>query len=525
MSELSRNFQTIRKKYFLVAVIAGAVLGVCGGVGLTCALAVVLKRCAVNLHWAIYIPVCLALSAALAAAFYFVLKPDDVKIAKKLDKDFSLNQKVQAMVENSAATDAMSQLQREQADEALGEVAKKRVDLKWLLKFAFVPVLAIAMLFVGIFVPARKGAEKDPVVNLTSAQSAALSNLITEVKGSSLQEDTKGATVAVLENLLDGLKEEQPQSVVRAAVISSVNLIDTVVATSNSYLKIFKALNADTQLKSLSVATAKGVIYYRSGGTKLTNMQIVNAQELAAESGITSAINKWRDAFLGGYTEEGGVAPISVKDASKKLKSFSESLETALKAEALSAYFAAEEGGEVETEDEYYGRVAAFAQSLKDLSAADGITNPVTYYDGISSCCNRFIADGARALCVQSYACMMDEYIRTTLSKIFNIPASAFGANPALPQDAQLVDEVEGEKPNENPADWVPGGGPTYGSDDMVLNVDTGLPEAYGNLLDKYKKRVDEYVRGGLCADELAAYINKYFRILFAGPVDGGDGE
>ena len=520
MSDGTRNFQTIKRKYFIAAIIAGAALGVFAGVGLTCVLAVVLKRCAVNLFWAIYLPIGLVLSAAFSALFFFILKPNDLRIAKKLDGEYALKQKVQTMVENSAATDAMSQLQRVQADESLGEAAKRRIDLKWLLKFAFVPVLAVAMLFVGIFVPARKGAEKDPVINITDAQAASLSNLIAEVNGSDLTPVVKEGTATVLGELLAGLKEGKPQSVVRASVISSVALIDTLVASSNSYLKIFNVLSKDAELKSFAVATAKGVIYFRSGDTKYTNMNIVTARAETAESSITGALNKWRDEYLKGFVGgSSGNTPISVADASDKIKAFSKALKKALKDEALKDYYPSEEGGEAAVADDFYVKVAYLSATFETLSEAEGITNPATYYDGIEASCDRFVTDGARALCPQSYSCLMDEYIRTALSKIFNISVREFGVNITIPQDSQLLDEVINENP-DNPPDWVPDGGSEYGSDDMILNVNTGKAEEYGNLLQEYKKRIDDYIREGICADELAAYVNKYFRLLASGLED-----
>ncbi|MDE7256921.1 MAG: hypothetical protein K2N50_03060, partial [Clostridia bacterium] len=159
---MSENFRKIKKKYMTVAIVAGAILGACLGVALTCTLAVIFKTCAVNFHWALYIPVALVLSAGAGWLFFLLLKPDDKRIAKKLDSEFALNQKVQTMVEYAGVEGDLPELQRQQTDEVLGGVAKKRVNLKWLLKFAVVPVVAAAMLFAGIFVPAKKSEYFEP---------------------------------------------------------------------------------------------------------------------------------------------------------------------------------------------------------------------------------------------------------------------------------------------------------------------------------------------------------------------------
>ncbi len=41
---MSKNFNAIKRKYFIAAIIAGVALGICCGAAATCGLAVILKR-------------------------------------------------------------------------------------------------------------------------------------------------------------------------------------------------------------------------------------------------------------------------------------------------------------------------------------------------------------------------------------------------------------------------------------------------------------------------------------------------
>lgn len=513
---MSENFDLIKKKYFKVAIIAGAVLGICCGVALTCVLAVILKRCAVNLHWAIYIPVALALSAGFAAAFFFILRPSDERIAKKLDRDFALNQKVQTMVEFRAAEGAMPALQREQTNEVLAEVANKRVDLKWLLKFLFIPVIALALLFAGIFVPAKKTTVYDPPYDVTAVQEAELKKLIANVQASALSDTVKTGETEILNSLLGTLHEAKQQSEMRAAVITAVAMTDSLIASSNSYLAIDGAFVTSPALKELSKAAVRGVIFYK-GGARITTYEAVQSQSLVAAESIRTSLEKWNNnVFLKDYytgrtsTEQG--TPVSVETASESLLAYSRQLSTALSYSDLSAYAPKEDGG---ASDAYYAQLKAFSDKLFDLSFNGEGRTAVTYAADITAAGNSFASDCSVALEGQAYACMMDEYIRNSLARIFGMSVSDFGSNANVAPDSVEGDDDE----NNNGDNTNPGfssGGTKYGSDDMILNVDTALPEKYGNLLDDYNRKIKEF-RTEDCSEEMAIFIEQYFQMLYHG--------
>ncbi|MDE6074811.1 MAG: hypothetical protein K2G26_00065 [Clostridia bacterium] len=504
------NFQTIKRKYLIIAIVAGVVLGVCCGVAVTCALAVVFKRCGVNFFWALYIPIALVLSAGFGGLFYLLLRPTDNKIAKKLDREYGLNQKAQTMVEFANAEGPMPALQREQANEVLGEVAKKRVNLNWLWKFAFIPVLALAMLFVGIFVPAKKAAQPvEPPYNMTEAQKTALANLIADVNASSLSTDLKTSTVEVLNGLMDGLEKEKTQSEMKKAVISAVKIIDTTVAAANSYIKLNKTLSAEESLSPLAEALSGGATFYVSGSTQITSFDGVKSKEKEADELISTILNGWTATFMEQFAtkedENSAPVPIAGEQASQKLSAFASALSTQL---ASSEY--APKGEEGEKIDPLYAALSAFANNQTELTQKYSNVSAAAYYGSINGTCTSFVTDCVKALVTQSYSCMMDEYVRNSLARIFGINRSEFGDSPAVVQPDNTQND-DPEKPNEG----APGNGDIqYGSDDLVLDVDTGELVPYGQLLNKYYLAVTEHINSGACGDEIAMYIRQYFNLL-----------
>lgn len=573
---MSENFKKIKKKYTIMAIVAGVVLGVCCGVAVTCALAVAFKRCAIDFFWALYIPIALVLSAGFGAAFCFLLRPTDKKIAKKLDRQFALREKAQTMVEFSAADGAMATLQREQTDEALGEVAKKRVDLKWLWKFAFIPVLALAMLFVGIFVPAKKSVVVDPPYNMTEAQKTALSNLIENVRASNLsvkpnssagadphaklraslkeednlfpfanvvasgttfyytaskqitfsdgikaKEQTTDESIAfiieeALNGLMDVLEKEQPQSVMKKAVISAIKIVDSTVASANSYAKLRSSLSSGgDNLVALGDSLAYGATFFYSKSSPVTSFDGVKAYEQLADESISEILKGWSAEFMEQFAtkadENSDPVPIAGAEASAKLYTFASALNARLEG---SEY--APKGAEGEKTDSLYAALSSLANGQLNLTGKYSNVSAAAYYGSINSNCTSFVGDAVKALVAQSYNCMMDEYIRNSLARIFGINRSEIGDSVAI-----VLPENKNNHDPDNPNSGADVGGDIIvGSDDLVLDVDTGELVPYGTLLEKYYRAVTDHIESGACGDEVALYIRQYFALLTSGIED-----
>lgn len=506
---MGNNFKKIKSKYTRLALLASVLLGVCCGVAFACVFAVVFKSCAINFHWALYIPIAIVLSAGFCAMFYFILRPTDEKVAKKIDADFALGQKAQTMVEFSAESGAMIEMQRAQAEEALAEVAKKPADLSWLLKFIFVPVLAVAMLFAGIFAPARKQADPDdPPYDITLAQETALKALIADVESSELVSDIKLPTVEVLNGLLEGLRQAEQQSVMKRAVISAVSVIDTLIASNNTYLGIYAAFNQNEKLAPLAKTIVDCVTYYKTDGSKISTFAAVKAKKKTSDEAIDGEAASWLTSFMRAFSEDDeGKVPLPVASANVITQQYSAALAAALSAELYA-----------ESEDALVLSLKSFANGLGALSI-DGVSAQ-KYYNDVQGTVSAFTAACAPALATQSYNCMMDEFIRNALAKIFNLSLSEFGDNqnvvPTLP-DVDDPDDVHGG--------GYGGGDIKYGSDDLVLDVDTGELVTYGQLLDKFNAAVEERIRSGACAEDMAKYIRQYFQFLYRGlENDSGNG-
>ncbi|MDE5789462.1 MAG: hypothetical protein K2H78_03480, partial [Clostridia bacterium] len=183
-------------------------------------------------------------------------------------------------------------------------------------------------------------------------------------------------------------------------------------------------------------------------------------------------------------------------------------------ASALSAQLASSEyapkGEEGEKVDPLYASLSAFANSQTVLTQKYENVSAAAYYGSINGTCSAFVTDCVKALVTQSYNCMMDEYVRNSLARIFGINRSEFGDSPAVetPSDSGNNDPQNPNSGSEGPGEIK------YGSDDLVLDVDTGELVPYGQLLNKYYLAVTEHINSGACGDEIAMYIRQYFNLL-----------
>lgn len=519
---MSENFNKIKKKYLTVAIIAACILGVCLGVALTCTLAVILKSCAVNIHWAVYIPIALLLSAGGAALFFFILRPDDKKIAKKLDSDFALRQKVQTMVEFSHADGEIHKLQREQTDEVLGEVAKKRVDLKWLLKFAFVPVIALAMLFAGIFVPARKSSAVDKHYDITTTHEAALNQLKDDVTGSSLETGLKTQVLFELDTLLDMLREAEYESTMKQSVITAVRNIDNHVADTNSYLKISAVLQKNDLTKDFAEAIVNGVVDYKNN-TQLTYMNAVKKKEETVDDDVAAVILRWKDSYVEALNGMSG------GDAAINLYQFAGAITTAVSDESLQIFAPA--GGEEAAAfaalrsadgDRFFNLVTTFGENLAQHAVTVMEGNATLNADAMIT---SFIENSQAALGKQSYNCMMDEFVRNSLARIFGISRGELGSNLHVAPYPTNQGGGDEKPPNGSTDGGYAEGIHKYGSNDEILDPDTGEKKKYGDYInserpdegtyhDRYSQWAVDFIASADCPPEIAAYIRNYFDYL-----------
>ena len=99
---MEKNFLRLKTKYVLMTVLKSVIFGLSCGLLAVGAVLLPLKLKSINIHFGFYILIGVGAALLFGGALFgilFKLRLSDVSIAKKLDKDYKLNERVQTVVE------------------------------------------------------------------------------------------------------------------------------------------------------------------------------------------------------------------------------------------------------------------------------------------------------------------------------------------------------------------------------------------------------------------------------------------
>ncbi|MDE5867937.1 MAG: hypothetical protein K2H02_03240, partial [Anaeroplasmataceae bacterium] len=104
--------EKFKRKIMLEVILKSLAIGTSIGGGLASIIAIICKICGVDIAVGYYILIGIVLAALSGLLFYFILKPNEKAIARRLDKQLNLNEKAITMVEYQESQDQMAVLQR-----------------------------------------------------------------------------------------------------------------------------------------------------------------------------------------------------------------------------------------------------------------------------------------------------------------------------------------------------------------------------------------------------------------------------
>lgn len=496
---MSENFEKLKRRFLINAIIVSAVCGVSAGVFSACAVLLVLKLCGISINAGYYVLMGIGCAAACGGALFLILRPDNKKVAKKLDEEYCLNERVQTMVECADREGEIITLQREDASERLSKLPPKS-RLNELLKLAVIPVLAVAMMFTGIFVPGvpAEGDVPDVPIDVTYRQKVALAQLIENVKDSNLEQSLSAAVVVVLEEFSESLDDIEFESVMKSTVISTVTVIDSLFASANSYVEINTALRKQDKTKDVGSSILKSVTSYK--GANITTLEKVNSLSYDGDAVITSYLTAGVKEIREALNETGG---LRFGDMATAINEFLAPFDAAL-----------DEAGYTEA-DALHAALSTLSSSLADCSVnATGAWSPAAIWGEVDKAFDVFVKNGTVALSAQMYNCMMDEFVRGRLAAIFGIDLSELPSLDTVIPDDGTNDPFKPEEPDKPNTGGVGPGNSLYGSNDIVYDPVNEEHTAYGNVFQAYFNEMEERINRGDIADELIKIINEYFKNL-----------
>lgn len=256
---MDANFLKFKRKAWIDIVIKCAVIGLAVGFLAVIATLLPCKLFGINLFWLLYVLIAIA-GCALGGGLAFVfLRTNDKKIAKRLDKELGLQERVQTAYEFSGKAGVMLDMQRTNASTTLENYPARSLPFKNIAAIAVCAVIAVtglvAIPVISFTVPpvfAKVEDEKpyeEPPRPITDWEWKALDELIEYVRNTKKAEPkVRDGMLTQLQGLKTVLMRGVSQSSLVGFVQSTVSEIRNVVRDANDQAtEVQQALNSEDE--------------------------------------------------------------------------------------------------------------------------------------------------------------------------------------------------------------------------------------------------------------------------------------
>lgn len=240
---MEENFLKFKKRVWRDILIKCIVAGAAAGLMAVLAVLLPCKLYGIKLFWLFYILIALGGFAAGGGIAFLILRTDDKKIAKRLDSELDLAERVQTSLSFGGQSGAMFDMQRADAVAALKSKPVKSLAFKNIIATCLCGFIALAGMIAvpvvattvpPVFAAQEEESPVDPPRDITDWEWTALDELIDYVKASKKADNfTKTGMVRSLEGLKTVLINGVSQSTLKSFVQNTVTEIRNTVKDAN----------------------------------------------------------------------------------------------------------------------------------------------------------------------------------------------------------------------------------------------------------------------------------------------------
>ncbi len=465
---MGNNFSNVKRRTRKASIITSIAFGASGGALLIAVFVFIYKFFGKPTPYWIYIIGILS-AAAVAALVYALLMPSDKRLAKRLDEEHGLKEKIRTMVEFKDSDDEFAVFQREDADEKLGKVDVNPWRKKQLISLLIVFCISAASFVTAFAIPGGAGFDSEKPLSEFDKEwiLAELSDIINDVDKSLISDTLKESSLDELNILVDFVKEHDYLSEMKIRAIRSVISINKMLDAENSAPMIGEALKACSN----------------------SNLQELG-EELVKLNG-TAVKNKLTQL------ED------SVSGASSEVISFT--------ADELSAAIAA---SGADSSSPFTVLLLNLVSALRGYSSGSG---------SVPDAFENVAFTAMDETMIQSMNKRMIQTVNSRLCGLFGIAADDL-VEAGADEDIEITppgeappssDEPEDDKENEEIGSGGIGTGDRiYGSNDVIYNPYTDEYVPYGEVFDEYNNKLIQMIRDGRIPPDFEEFTEEYFRSL-----------
>ena len=464
---MSQSFIKFKRKVRRQSIAAAALLGLGTGLLALAILTLSFKLAGIDLD-PLYYVLCGVGAAVLGVVLYFVFMPSDRRLAKRLDSLYMLDEKVSTMIEYRDDDGVFATLQREDADERLGRAPMNMLKSKRLLSGILTFAISFGFFVGAALIPPKPVAPEDPIDEFDKQWIiASLSELITTVENSYVNEGLRDSVLVDLRSLLSFVEESEYMSEMKTEAVK------TVISVSSALNKVNSATAIAAQLQKNSnenvVTLGKELNKLSGSGSKKALETLGNALSILQADDAT---------FI---------------------------------ASELDSYLLA---SGVKVDDELY----LMFRSLISAINLGGMNIKLRFESEAKKISNIVILQNVNKSTMDIVVKKLCEIFGITADDITAVDPEADVKIPGTSGREELPDEPDVDEPeNEMGSGGLGTGDTVFGSDDVVYDPRTDTYRPYGEILNEYFAKVSEMITDGKTSDEIAEAAEEYFSILFSG--------
>lgn len=441
---------------------------------------------------------------------FFIYRMNDTTLARELDDELKLNEKVQTMVAFKNESGDVIDIQRSDADEKLRSAGKIRVYRRGRLTSAIsFAISACVLASVLVLIPEKVDAAPiDPTYNITEYEKYQLKNLIEYVERSNADEREKKEILDSLNDLATFLEDTVKESDKKSRVINSITVANDAVKNVNFLEKI----ESDAKDKNLA-----GVVRFTNALAALRTA--IDPDAGVAESFATIETNlssvraefSGTDAFsnMNNFISQLGAAVTNVKNENVITAGNNALIESITRfCEEIRSYCSGSEPSQSILEEQFdmffYGTppyTDAFASQLENLN----------------------IKQIYNALKQENINLTVGNYVVDKLVEMFNIPTEMLPSdvqesieNNKKPDDSDKEDDEKNDKLYQGDDGGYGEGNLLLGSDDSIYFPELEKIAPYGDGIAMYQNKILAMIENGQITDPVIIdYFENYFGILF----------
>lgn len=494
----SPAFLKFKRRKTTMRVVKAVISGLSSGL---LAFGVILLLCKFAIiDFEILIPICVGMVLALAVGgLTFAFDAfSDKDFAEELDELFDLKARVQTMVEYNGDEGEVVSLQREDTEGALSNIPLKAYKFKKIWIHITALVLASAIFTTGFVVEDRRNIippEEIVPFELSDVQRSGLLELIKSVEKSEMEDEFKTPLVNELNALLAKLENIHTEPDMQITLAESMAIITSITYDSSTATEMLNALwdSKDVNLRHLA---------------KVLDTSSWNSPDWGdfAEKLIDFII------ILTGEEDKSEGATVGTERIKWSLDSMNTKIDIVLKNSGLSE----DDKMYVAVDDLFHRPIVGFEEMIAQL---DGMSDEDARAL-LENSLNIMSEDVYAAISQNRVNAVTGEYAMTRLAALFLVPVPEF-ERPEFVKTGEPADPNNGDVGNNNDKGQTgPGGvgkGESFGSDDEILDPQTGKYVKYGDLIHTYYTIMFEKLQSDSYTEEQKEAIVKYFELLYGG--------